>query len=1150
MNRASVLIMFLCISVFAELKVLDKPMWVFPGQRFRVCIEQQAGAGRLEVDVPSSLRLFDRWDKDWDQRFYFTAEKPGTVKLSFSGAAGKLEVPIEVIAWADLYTSRKLGKLDLPRIWPMGEHNREIVKTKRTLLSEQEYAEIIAANKSLDSIKKWLAKTDEQMFNIVPGPAVPRTCLIVLSGIEGDAIGKGCPVCGTEIYNGRSGFYPWQFEPEKNPWKVKCPSCKTYYPSNDWAAGDMHSGDFPDDGFGCQPVRPIKDSKGRVWRWPFIAYYHQWQGYMRELAPAIRACAKVGAATGDRNALRKAAIGLFRYAESMLDMSVNMNHRKIPNRDGILWGPVGAPKSRDFSNPQNSFLYIQPNWDTPIMEKLAEAWELIFDKLDEDEGLIKFCQEHYHPEIQNIKDFKRFMDAGVIRVQIQACMDNAIGRNYPQQESTAATLALTLGTPDIMKVADWLLNDVGIRFALTNEYYKDGAAHESPGYNSIQIRDMARLFGTLDKIAKLYPDLYKPPRFVSPQNDPKFRRQYDFPLEFGLIGRTYPEVGDTGKAKPPAVLPQSQGYPCDTKQWLDAYKLTGDQRFLQALYGPRGNRLKYVKDPEIAALAKEAGERLGWQVVYPSNILDGYGHVFLRSGEEDSQRAIWMRYARVPQHAHYDMLTWGMAAIKRDILPELGYPEGWTYSRIWEAGWGTHYGSRITNVSSDRFLKAELTAFSPMAPAQVAVAETRSNKAGAAECRERTVILVDTGRDSCYALTLERVFGGAQHTCSFHCPEGTMKTDAVFAPFQGTVLGEGLKYGDFSSTRIKGADKEYACLAFMFEPAKAVVNRPWMAEVALKNQKNASVRIFSISPRDAVTFTAKGEPPGGNKSLYKLDWIVVQANGTAPLASQFMHVVHPYEGKPVVQRLEQIPVQGGKAEPWEPIAVKIHCDGFTDTVLLQQSNTGMITAGGISCDGIVGFWREAGGKCLASAVLRGTSLKKDQQGISLPSPYFQAKVASCDWGASTVTLDKMPPADCQWAGRHVRIFNDFGSSASYIIKKVLVENGSCKLQLDLDPRIGESFVDSFADSCIVGKNLFRMRHYGYYNGKTVAREDGKVFHCLKKVDNYKCLLLDKVTREQLMADFKDCDGDGLIRFIVYDFGPGDSIHIDNFAAME
>ena len=66
----------------AALEVLDRPLWVFPGQPFRICLRQAAGSGELAVEVPPSLTLYDRWDQDAIQRYYFRALTPGKVSLS------------------------------------------------------------------------------------------------------------------------------------------------------------------------------------------------------------------------------------------------------------------------------------------------------------------------------------------------------------------------------------------------------------------------------------------------------------------------------------------------------------------------------------------------------------------------------------------------------------------------------------------------------------------------------------------------------------------------------------------------------------------------------------------------------------------------------------------------------------------------------------------------------------------------------------------------------------------------------------------------------------------------------------------------------------------------------------------------------------
>ncbi|MBR4220759.1 MAG: hypothetical protein IKR81_06360 [Victivallales bacterium] len=1135
----SLLFMLTAFATAAELKVLDKPMWVFPGQRFRICIGQEKGSGTLKATFPQdALKLFAQRDKDSDQRFYFTAEKTGVQRITFDGKGGHLEMDVEVIAWADVYAPRKYGSVVLPRIWPMNAPYQEAVKTRRTLLNDDEYAEQLGKYKK-KPIFHFKGLSDEQVFNLIPGPAVARTCLIVI-GNEPDAKTKGCPVCGTDIYKGRNGFYPWILD-SNNPWKVTCPNCKTSFPSNDWANGDMSSGDFPDDGFGCEPAKPHIMPNGQPSRWPFIAYYHQTNAYMRQFIPGLEEAAFSGLANNDKKALHLAAIALFRYAESMLDMSLNMNHRKIPNRDGILRGPVGSPLALTSTKNPETFLYIQPNWDTPIMEKMALIWDCMFDKLDDDQELIAFCQSHYHPEITDITAFKRFIDAGVLRVPIQAAIDNKIARNYPQQESTALTLALAYGTEQTLNVADWLLNEKGIRFALTNQYYKDGHAHESPSYNSIQINDMTRIFDTLDKVATLFPDKFVPPKFVSPRNDPKYRLQFDAPLDFGIIGRHYPMVGDTGAAKRPAILSQYQGYPLSTQNYIAAYKHTGDERFLQALYGPSGNGLVNIKDKELASKVEEVGKRLGWQVQTPSNFQDGYGMVFLRSGKGNNQRAAWLRYQRMVQHAHVDMLTWGYAANMRDLTPELGYPIGWSYAGVWEHNWGTHYGTHITGLNSVIFNKGALTAFVPAAPIQVAVAESAYKDAKNNNYyRERTLILVDISPEESYVLTLERVQGGSAHTVSFHTQEGNLKTNVPFTPYEGTALGAGLKYGDFSSEK----DKDQACLSYIKDPASAIIDGPLQIDLEFFKQPHTGYRVFSLMPPGATTIKAHATPPGGGNNAYDLPWFITKYKGENGLKGQYLHIMNPYTQAPYVERIEQLDVKTDAVTEWQPFALRIYGKGFTDTFILQKNGGVQATAGGVTSDGLVGFTRHVEGKCVASTLVRGTTLTTGEVAFSLPAPAFNAKIAACDWKHNTITLDTLPPQDAILLGRHIRIYNEYGSSASYIIQKVETDGGKCVLTLNLDPRIGEGYVRNCTESAVHTKTELRMCPCQYYNGKCIVNEKGDRIFTVKNAWLYDINVIGNISKPDMIKAFPDADGDGNIQFTIYDYGPGDAIQID------
>ena len=1136
--------------VQAELKVLDKPLWIFPGQQFRVCLEQPAGAGKLTVTASATLEMFDQWDQDAIQRYYFRSLRAGDATLRFSGKGGELEMKLEVLPWPEVFRGRKYKNVKLPRLWPMDDPAYDQLKSQRTMHTQGELEQIREEGKVTERAKRWLETTDEQIFNIIPGPSVPRTCLIVLGSLEGGGIGKGCPVCGTKIYDGRNGFYPWQYNAKPQDWKVRCPECKTAFPSNDWRNGDMHSGDFPDDGFGCEPRTPVKDAKGRSWRWPFIAYYHQWAAYMKEFTPGIIETARASVATGDKAYAHKCAVALLRYAEAMVDMSLNLNHRKRVNRDGVYNWPVGAPIAKRFHVLSGSFSYIQPNWDTGRMENCARAWDMIFGQLDDDAELIAFAQANHHPEIKTFRDFRRFVEAGIIRAPLQMGLDNAVARNWPQQELMVANVALCLGTERTTEVADWLLNVNGIRFALTNLFYKDGAAYESPSYNHGHISRTASISVALKRLQALYSEQCRPPRFVSVVDDPKFRRLYDFPLEAGLIGRTTPYVGDAGKGGASNVLAERQGYPCDLKDWTTAYKATGDPRFAQAMYGPGGRLAASIADPDLKAAALAVGESLGWQVKMRSNLLDGYGFAVLRSGLGSEQRAVWMRYARNLQHTHSDMLSYGIAGLRRDLLPELGYPEGWTFSGRWESNWGTHYGTKITGLRTTNFSKAELTTLSGQPPVQVAAAESFAKLDGQVCTRQRLIALVDTSPQDFYVLTLERVQGGTEHTFSFHGPDGEATPQNVqLEPYEGTALGPGTKYCDFSSV----TDSELSCLAMLQDPQRAAPQGGWGLDYALRKQPDVHLHMTSVCPAGGELIVAKGRPPAGRK-LYDMTWAILKSRGDSPLTKQYLNIIEPYEGTRVVRSIDRLPVQtGAGTAQFAPLAVRITTDSFVDTVLMQHEPGREMVAGGVRFDGEFGLWRERDGKFHTAALVRGTTLMKGQHGITLPAAEYTGEIASCDWSSRTIVISPRPAA-IPAPGRHLRITNADGSSASYQIKDAEFVENACRITFDIDPRIGEGFVEDCQGATVRSATHLKLYRYDYYAGKTLANETGSVLYRLQNVKGGRDCVISTDTKEKLNTarlreEFADLDGDGLRRFVIYDYGPGDKVSMENYGVL-
>jgi hypothetical protein len=460
------------------------------------------------------------------------------------------------------------------------------------------------------------------------------------------------------------------------------------------------------------------------------------------------------------------------------------------------------------------------------------------------------------------------------------------------------------------------------------------------------------------------------------------------------------------------------------------------------------------------------------------------------------------------------------------MLPELGYPQGWTHASSWETNWGTHYGTHITGVHTGSFPRGRLTLFVDSPPARAATAEVACDKAS----RSRTIVLVDVSDDDCYALSLERVRGGKEHRWSFHGPDGEAAASNVeLTPRGGTVLGEDVPYGDTSN--LPGGDGELACLAFMYDPQTAQPRDLWALDYLLRDQGDVHLRMTMVHPNDAELTVAKGKAPGG-KSDYEMTWAILRREGAEPLSSQYLCVLEPYQGKRIVQKIEQVAVVG------DGLAVRVTTDEYVDTIVLREDASSTCkTADGLVCDGEFGFWREKNGELV-------TALASDTA--------YTGIIESCDYENFEMKIAPAPGDTANLIGKHLHIHNEAGNGASYLIKNARAVKGGCVLTLDLDPRIGEGFVSGFEDGCLISGTHLRMAQFSYYAGKTLANEDQSAMYRLKDVENGKRCMIDEATHGKgaLSEQFSDRDGDGLSRFIIYDYGTGDKITIKSVAVLK
>ena len=221
---------------------------------------------------------------------------------------------------------------------------------------------------------------------------LPRAVYIA-AGILYEGKKDACPKCGKPIsYGGKVDFW-------KHDWKLTCSSCGERFPKNDFAAyyqtaldehgffrrnlGDkslLFNAEHPDpndplhslyvdDGYG------MTDEKGD--KHHVVAYYNyaaQWASIFR----AVTALSKAYALTSDARYAHKTAVLLDRIADVYPDM------------DYDPLGKLGFQHSHGGSLQGR----IQGNiWETMTADTLSRAYDLVYDGIQSDQELVRFCSQ-------------------------------------------------------------------------------------------------------------------------------------------------------------------------------------------------------------------------------------------------------------------------------------------------------------------------------------------------------------------------------------------------------------------------------------------------------------------------------------------------------------------------------------------------------------------------------------------------------------------------------------------------------------------------------------------------------------------------------------------------------------------------------------
>jgi len=1156
-----------------ELKVIQKPTFWIVGQWTRILVETPVDCEKLDVTCPEQLTLLDRWPYkpgDKVQRFYFRAKaafKNGAV--TFKSAKYSLTLPLRVMSWEEALNERQeveilpgsswKGWIHLPRLFPIdGKDDRKSgisYLTKEELDKERKDLATNLKGRALQLVGE--TQDLERLFHALPESTVPRTCYVNNGHLGGPNPSRGCPVCGVKVFEGRSSFYPWALDPERHPLKLQCPECKRWFPSNDVAAGDMHSGEYPDDGWG------YFDAQGRPYS--FVGYYPT--HFYREFRSVPTNFSAYYLASGDQRWGRAAALVMFRFAEQYLNLAWNLNQRERYTR-AALWSaritPQGTPP------PQVSGFYLDGIWSISPAPAWSRIVERIWDYFErEDPVLQKFLQEHHHPEMKSMRDVREFIVTGYFRTVAQGVLDGAVRGNGPSAEAMGMDLARFLNTPRAIDLVDWAFNNPagGMRYYLSNNFFKDGSGYESPGYNNAHYGSTAAIADRLTHLAALRPEQYAKASLPSLADDPRFKSMYDHNINLSLISRTYANVGDDGDLAGTDPLPLRVGASLARHLWIPAFQQwPQNANYARAVWDAGAKApIKELSDRALRDQATRIIQREGPYLELPSQVLDGCGHVILRSGKGDHQRALWMRYGRMYGHMHHDGLTIGYEALKRTLLPEQGYHRGELHRTEWDMNWAIHYCGRVVGGASEPesdwsrqgHAGGSLRLFAEGGWAQVATAGRRLHKEvdpprltelADDVLLERTIALVDLGPQHSYAVSIFRLGGGTDHYLSFHGPRGTAEATGLrlTAQKQGTLAGLDVPYGQKWDSEWGKQNRHLLTFPFLYDVHRARPEGPWNVRWDLEKHPQVHLRLHAVGTARGEVALCKGKPPGGGKP-FELQWVMQHTHGAEPLATQFAEVLEAYEGQPLVTEVRPLTIETKDQGPQRPVAFQVVSGNRVDTIIhCQNPEFPVTTSNGVAMQGSFGVWSEQSGLMTRVFLAGGTQIAKGTQKFAAPARAFSGTITRADFLKKTILVTPAAEKPESLVGRYARITNPQGNDTTHLIVAARAVEDSVELTLELDPRIGEGPVKEVHDDGVT--SAVRLMFEGlYYKGKTLTSQHGSVACKTNGVKNSRIYLhggaQSAITKESLSRGFVAEKADDTARFLVYDYGPPDAVTV-------
>ncbi|MFO7948700.1 MAG: hypothetical protein R6V19_18000 [Armatimonadota bacterium] len=985
--------------------------------------------------------------------------------------------------------------------------------------------------------EKFERYTDAELFDLMPPISIPRK-------YDKDTV-SACPEHGTAIKK-YSGFTPWKVDFVNHPYKLICPVGGEMYPTNDFAAGEMTGGEYPDDGSGCEI-----DGKN----YTFIQYYCH-QVYNAWVLPGIHSSAMAYLLTGEKAYAHRAAVLLGAVASQYPGPTYHSEH--CYGQEHGQTGPYG----------RRSGLVTDYIWSCIKIVDLARAYDAIYPIYEQDPDLIGFLQEHgciQSGAANAVAGARQFVEEHIFRQAMQALIDEAISGNPGHHQLAALTIGLIMddhsdtspNTYDVVRRA-YYEGYAPTAWIFSNFLTRDGGGYEGPGYDRIKF-NYIQIGQLMERLRGRHPEVYSETEFPDILSQLKARKMYDFYIDILSLGFFTPPVGDAGGARlKPGIIPRRRlaAYP---DFYADGFRLYEDPRYARALLGQDGEMPQTDPfKPPIEQKAREAARQPDAAIVPETRLLDHYGFAFLNSGDPGRyEREAVINYTALRGHQQYDFLSLYLFAHEMSHLPDLGYPYSWDYRWEWDSniyGHNTVGVDETTPLYPHKVPRGWVSLIGDSDGVKVAAVAHQPYRhhpdlepdQPEVDRYERICVMVDEDEQDSYLLDLFVVRGGQRHDQSWHsvlrAPElpdiGWVEQDG------GTAAGPDVAY-DTEYTNVRGQQTKNA-MCYVTDVRRAELSDHVMVDWDYELDQPAGMRLHLVPVDGPAELVYGGGRSPARPENWRLPYLFVRSDGEEGLRTRFLSILEPYRAAGEA-RIKNVTATGG----W-PLHITVERADVVDEITIHAPCPEELLRGRPRDIGLRVVTRSQDAR--TRDVTWGTLAPGSDQNI------YRGQIVNMNRKVRTITVSPALSHDVtrqSW----VRIYSQ-GRSSMYTIEDIQQTGDASVLQLKEPSLLGAGIPVAYQpgridnDVCLpfaTGRvdeegNLydFACRHAG----ARVENADGSVSLQLRGINgsgwingekDYDLYLREKLSPQKLDEMFGPAGGDS--RFYLHDYGIGDSVEI-------